>query len=424
MKIQYKLFQMIFLISLGSLFLSCNKKKENFVGTVIPLKDAVGTYDVLHLSDYVTNIRYVPLETSDTVLISKIRNIAYENEKIVILLDLPQHECFVFDRDGRFECEISSKGQGPEEYNYAHQIFLNDRLIYLRTTPPLLMVYTMDGTFVKKISRPEMFDANYVVRDIQLLKEDVFVMDVVSYGNIYPKALVFEEDDSLTYIVKEFSNPIKIEKKTSGFSSNETAILYRFGDEVRSYKYINSDTIFTIGKDMKMKEAFIFDLGKHKPTREYFESATSSFSSLDFIRPRNIVESSDYLFFNFFFMKNAPEPFDYVKVLFDGQRRIFSNMDVYAVFNKNTGILNLMKQPIKRKQGFKNDLDNGPVIWPHYITENNELITYISADDFLEHYHQMENPSSEIMKLANKMKPDDNPVVIIATLKSGKKNEL
>ena len=41
-----------------------------------------------------------------------------------------------------------------------------------------------------------------------------------------------------------------------------------------------------------------------------------------------------------------------------------------------------MKQPIKGELGFCNDVDGGLVIWPQYISTNDEIVTSISADAF------------------------------------------
>ena len=76
-----------------------------------------------------------------------------------------------------------------------------------------------------------------------------------------------------------------------------------------------------------------------------------------------------------------------------------------------------MRQPEKGKFGFKNDVDNGPVIWPHSISSNNELVTYISVDEFMEYYEKNENPTPQLKTIAEKVNFDDNQIVIIAKLK-------
>ena len=90
---------------------------------------------------------------------------------------------------------------------------------------------------------------------------------------------------------------------------------------------------------------------------------------------------------------------------------------MYGIFDKRNGELTLMSRPIKEKLGFKNDIDNGLVIWPHYISSNNELVTFIQPEEFMEYYSLINNPSDKLKEIANKIKLDDNPIVIIAKLK-------
>ena len=79
--------------------------------------------------------------------------------------------------------------------------------------------------------------------------------------------------------------------------------------------------------------------------------------------------------------------------------------------------MTLMKQPIKGKLGFKNDIDNGPVIFPRYISSNNELVTYISVEEFLDYYNKIEKPTPQMTEVAKNIDLDDNQIIIISKLK-------
>lgn len=213
-----------------------------------------------------------------------------------------------------------------------------------------------------------------------------------------------------------------INKPRGGFTSSELGSMYRFKDDVRIYKPIN-DTIFTISQDAKIKDAFILELGKYGPTLSYFERKEIGGDLNEMIRQRNslsqkfifintIYESRNHLFFKFTFGNHAPEPFEYVG--------FFGNSissEVCGVFDKFSGKLALMRQPIKGKLGFKNDIDNGPVIFPHYLSSNNELVTYISVEDFLDYYEKIDKPTPQMAEIAKNIKIDDNHIVIIAKLK-------
>lgn len=97
--------EMKYLLLLFGVFLcACNKNTAKEIN-VIPLADEVGTYSVLNLSDYVTDIRYIPLETSDLSLISGIEELLYENEKILVNTNWKRGNTLVFDNNGAF-CNV------------------------------------------------------------------------------------------------------------------------------------------------------------------------------------------------------------------------------------------------------------------------------------------------------------------------------
>ena len=396
---------------------SCGKSKPSSVGNnVISLKNSVGIYNILNISDYATSIRYIPLETNDSVLISAIDQIVYENGSITIKSDWMKSECLVFNDNGVFCNKIGSHGQGPNEYTVISDIFTFDDLIFLITSPAGLLSFQKDGTFVKKISSPDNLNIEDHIRLVLPLNSNTYFTSLTSYGDYYPKTVLFEIDGVESKVIKEFIEPIKIEKTLPIVTSYEFGLMYHFKNDVRFYKYTNCDTIFTIGQDFEMKDAFIFDFGKYKPTRKAFDPIDKDVNNKP-IYPEIILESSDYLFIKFMFFKDPPERYQYLRLYGDGESRLISSPIILSVFDKNTGELRLMKQPIKNKLGFKNDIDGGPVIYPNYISTKDELVTFISPEDFLEHYEQIENPTPELQKITKNIKPDDNPIVIIAKLK-------
>jgi len=63
------------------------------------------------------------------------------------------------------------------------------------------------------------------------------------------------------------------------------------------------------------------------------------------------------------------------------------------------------------------DIDNGPVIWPRYISSKNKLLTYVSAEDFLDYYEKIETPSPQMTELVKSISKDSNPILVIAKIK-------
>ena len=418
MKKQTRITANCLLIFFIFLIVSCDNKKDVLSPKVIPLASAVGNYSVLNLSEYATEIRYIPLETKDSVLIGVIRQIVYENERILIL-DYSSN-CFLFDNNGKFLCKIGQMGQGPEDYISIGQVSIHENLIYLIGFDKML-IYDIDGHLVGTNNLlSDDISAEYDRMGSGMvvpLKKDTFVMNVCRMMGYYPKAILFETYQSGVKLIKEYQNYIKIDKLPPGImSSDELGIMYSYKDEVRIFKIIN-DTVFSIGKSMEMKDAFIFDLGKYKPTLSFIEGKEARDNRFDyskkFITLRNIFESNNYLFIDFNFGNHSPEPIERIS---SGGNPYTANY-MYSVFNKFTGELILMKQHIKGKFGFKNDLDNGPVIWPHSVSSKNELVTYISVEEYLDYYDKIENPTLQMSEIAKNARMDDNQILIIAKLK-------
>ena len=400
------------------LIFSCDNKKNTLPVNVIPVASTVGDYSILNLSNYATDIKYIPLETNDSVLISNIRNISYENNKILVAGSNKQ---FLFDNNGKFLRAIGQQGQGPTDFIRVSQSIIHENQIFTSDGQKIL-VYDTTGHLIKKSnlwSSDIPKEYNSWTGQILPLKKDIFVMNVATFSGYCPKAILFETYQSEATMIKDYPSHVTLDKAKAGIMTIEQGVMYRFKDDVRIYKII-SDTIFTIGQNMEMKEAFIFELGKYKPTLAFMERKEGDINDPlamrsgkeKYIVPEIINESLNYLFITFDFGNHAPEP---IPVIIQGET-YYDNF-VYGIFDKRTGELALMHQPIKGKSGLKNDIDGGPVIWPHFISSNNELITYISAEEFLEYYEKMENPSPQLTEIANRIDRDDNQIVIIAKLK-------
>ena len=400
------------------IIVSCNNKKEAIPINVIPVASAVGNSNlpILNLSDYATEIKYIPLETNDSVLIGRNPKISsYENKKILIDFLAPSGNYYLFDENGKYCRKIGQNGQGPDEYLLVAQNLIHNNHIYLRDGEKML-IYDFNGS---RIERYNMFSndipAKYGSAGINIfpLKKDTFVMSVLSLDGDYPLAILAETYQSGIKMIKEYPNFAIINKLRLGIKGGEMGFMYRFKDDVRIYKLIN-DTIFTIGQDIEMKPAFVLDLGKYKLPLSYIEWK-EEVDINNYITLNRIYESLNHLFIQFHFRKYAPEP---VAIMSRDGRLVNSLLgEVCSIFDKRTGEFTLLRQPVKGKLGFKNDIDGGPVIWPQYISSSNELVSLIQPEEFMDYYGKITSPSAELTELANKIEWDDNPIVIVAKLK-------
>jgi hypothetical protein len=327
----------------------------------------------------------------------------------------------IFSTKGRYLFNLGSSGQGPEEYLYIRNIFtFNDSVFLYTVRPEKIRIYHLNGQLINIIHKSNNIPVEYVPYYILLLQPHIFIADVVTPStpksiSSYPRAILLQEENNQLTIAKKYPD-VNLKKERPGMSiTYEVAHMYRFKDEIRTYKAIN-DTIFTVTPDLEMRKAFVFDFGIYRASTKYmFEMAVHV--DFKYIWPLKIMESSNYLFIEFFFGKHATERFDYLRKWNDGSERMVPEYRVFGLFDKRTGELKLMNQPIRKKLGFNNDIDRGPVIWPTYISSKDELVSFVHPEEFLEYYYNIIDPSAELTEIAKKLKSDDNPVVIIAKLK-------
>jgi len=119
-------------------------------------------------------------------------------------------------------------------------------------------------------------------------------MNVYSADKHYPKAVLFETYQSEAAVIKEFPNYIVLNKLRPGNYGYEMGFLYRYNDNIRVYKGIN-DTIFTIGQNLEMNVAYIFDRGRYKPTIAFLERKEDSKNYNNYIEPNRIYESHNHI---------------------------------------------------------------------------------------------------------------------------------
>ena len=132
-----------------------------------------------------------------------------------------------------------------------------------------------------------------------------------------------------------------------------------------------------------------------------------------------MIETDSYLFMSFNFRSLAPEPFEVEgRTMTSGnagmrtEMRIAGgkNTTVNGIYDKKSGKLSLLNQPIPKTLGLRNDLNRGASFWPQSITEKQELISWHNAFDLILLAEEGKIDQSIVANL----KEDDNPVVVIA----------
>ena len=87
-----------------------------------------------------------------------------------------------------------------------------------------------------------------------------------------------------------------------------------------------------------------------------------------------------------------------------------------ALYDKRDGGFRLIDQPADLQKGFIEDFEGGPAFWPNYISDDEYMVSFINASEFIQHA-QTNKVSDKFKQIASKLKETDNPVAVLVKLK-------
>ena len=201
------------------------------------------------LNELASDIRYVPLETTDDCLMNnEFYIMQYTGEDIIT------SGIFHFDKNGKFLNKIGSKGQGPEEY--LQDLFAfgdwKNKLLYVQNWTTLTC-YGFDGTFVRSIPTPQLnmgaaglFDENHI-----LYSNDIYYADKANPIQLY----MVDSQNGKT--VSKWRGHLE-ENKKYGMILTSRDFMYNY-DNSLFYKPALENVIFKILSPKKRQLVYKFD---------------------------------------------------------------------------------------------------------------------------------------------------------------------
>lgn len=229
-------------------------------------------------SDLFKDVKVIPLETSDSCLVSRIESVRYRDNKFFIL-DPDQDIIFIFDNEGHFLNKISKKGKGPGEYVdiRSFDVDAKDKLITIASYKKIIF-YDFQGTYIKE--KPLSSSSC----DLSLSDKHILIYPGFSSSNINGKQegylLVIKDKEGFEtkgYVPFDVS---KMEGHTMSYQ--KSGAFSPFKDETLFY-YPFSNNIYSIqGDSVSIK--YIVDLGKHNLPSDYFDNFLTSKEAFDNLR--------------------------------------------------------------------------------------------------------------------------------------------
>lgn len=135
---------------MASVMLPCcttHVKKSNLQTLTVSMSDIQETAS---LKEFATQTSYIPLETNDSTLISRISDIK-KKDHLYYISD--ESTLYKFNKEGKLVGKISKKGTGPDEYTNISdfQIDKDGNVWVLNRNQKRLNLYSWEGTLLKQI---------------------------------------------------------------------------------------------------------------------------------------------------------------------------------------------------------------------------------------------------------------------------------
>lgn len=339
------------------------------------------------LNELASDIRYVPLETTDDCLMNnEFYIMQYTGEDIIT------SGIFHFDKNGKFLNKIGSKGQGPEEYLQGLFAFgdWKNKLLYVQNWTTLTC-YGFDGTFVRSVPTPQLnmgaaglFDENHI-----LYSNDIYYADKANPIQLY----MVDSQNGKT--VSKWRGHLE-ENKKYGMILTSRDFMYNY-DNSLFYKPALENVIFKILSPQKRQLVYKFDCsGKDIDVSADEVDPKKRFQFLSVYWAK---ETAQYLFVNYG-MKNISR-----LGIYDKEKKTFTNVTI------------------------KDNLAGGYDIHPAWTSDDNHLLMVYYAGGLLQDKEKrystglLPERKKELDELLKNIKEDDNPVVILVTLKPKKDNK-
>ena len=339
------------------------------------------------LHELASDIRYVPLETTDDCLMNnEFYIMQYTGEDIIT------SGIFHFDKNGKFLNKIGSKGQGPEEYLQGLFAFgdWKNKLLYVQNWTTLTC-YGFDGTFVRSVPTPQLnmgaaglFDENHI-----LYSNDIYYADKANPIQLY----MVDSQNGKT--VSKWRGHLE-ENKKYGMILTSRDFMYNY-DNSLFYKPALENVIFKILSPKKRQLVYKFDCsGKDIDVSADEVDPKKRFQFLSVYWAK---ETAQYLFVNYG-MKNISR-----LGIYDKEKKTFTNVTI------------------------KDNLAGGYDIHPAWTSDDNHLLMVYYAGGLLQDKEKrystglLPERKKELDELLKNIKEDDNPVVILVTLKPKKDNK-
>lgn len=384
---------LLFLIILTSCHPSSKNNQNN--GTSINLSNPV--HKTLNMSTFVSDIQYIPLETTDENFIGNVNQLLIADDKIIVV-DQKTASIFFFDRKGKYLYKIANQGVGPEQYTEINGVALNHKegMVYVLDRKKVF-VYTMDGDFEKTIQ------LEFLANDFICINHSlVFYCDYGRNRNLAkngrtPLLAIYDlQTSKARYFLYQDSSIDLVEIIDSHM------LRHYSGREEGTLTFPLSDEVHLLTSD-GVSSKYSIDFGKSNKEKK---KAHLSMLKEERLSAKDGLEGG----------RGYPDFWE-IQGCLESDSLLFIGYNNYS--EHKTGVYMRDKRSGKQLNGYssngwviKNDIDNGYPLLPLAL-EGNKFYTIVPP--FYLQEKKSENP--QLKSIIEKLTGEENPILMVTNVK-------
>lgn len=361
-----------------TLFAGC--KNLNNESNLINMSSFIGNEVDNNLQELGMVINYVPLETSDSILLDGELIIKYMDSTNIIVES--ERELYRFDSNGKFLNKIGRHGQGPGEYIAPGRVSFDpvNGCLCLFTNKSL-QYWSLDGRLIESLDFPDV----KTLQSVSAMMNDTLLVVRRDYGDNGELAETIQWYDRTGKILHE--NDMLIDSTEIDIAMFAYPEHYRIGN-IEYYRDEWDNKLYTI-RYPEISAYRVFDFGRYNSDRSAYQSG----SKMEKRGDTNVVIQQCI----------AAKGNVWMKYLLENRYN-------YILIGSSGGCLfhSIGHEAYSEPKGITLDGNLDISFWPSYIDDSSRIACVMYPEDM-----DLESLDQLSKELNTEIKSGDNPIIAI-----------
>lgn len=236
--------------------------------TTLHLDRVKDTLD-LPVSQLLEDFRIVQLDNRDEALIKREFVSAYDN--YICTGGTSQEPCRLFDKTGRFLCQIGANGQGPGEYWAVYDDYVdeaNNRIYLMPWNATAVLVYDLKGEFISDIPLPVFTPKGVLAIDTQ---KQLLTVGLLPINEIEGIPIVWQQDFKGNILHSVEAAPYAFKGDYSSEVSSYGNIRGVFDFSILSWEPMADTLYYFIPEENRLAPVMTLQQPEEKISHDYME---------------------------------------------------------------------------------------------------------------------------------------------------------